>query len=891
MQKRELLRVPPRKSSTRESPAGETLPEAPLHSTPGTIELAPTSRTGTTTRKHIQERLLSASAFAVTLVIAPAGFGKTTAVQHFIHGLPGSTLIRVPGNSSLQKFAHEFARSLSLPYADVVLLDDDNTQNIQDNSIELYAAWALRHLGDITCTIAIDDLQNANGDDRVSAFLIRLADATKDHVKWIFIARTAGRLPVTRWLAYGDSDSIITADDLLMTLDDAETLAKSQNSPATSADLERWISQTNGYIIPLAYAIRLSAQRRTISGIMDGSRKITFNFLAEEFWSTVAPSDRDLLEVAAFLPPLHLHAFEKAGIAGSTPAIARLSDDIAFLTLNGSGTFSMHDVFRDFVKQQVLLAGPGAQLSRQKSAINILFSNEHIDDAFRILADIKDTALLIYFAKQYSAEIVDPSVISDVFSAIKNTPTSDIPTCLLSLKIDVLSWQGASEQPLILAKEILGRSDSTSSELLCAIRATYRAIKMQPMTEQSLWQSRAPEIIGKLNGEDSLQAKAYQAQTFAIEIETKNEARALLQEISLSLKPLSLLARIKTQSIIATAYFYLEDRKSALRSAREALALAETTADIRERARTLNSLGTILLSEYDAEVEHIFEPLRDAVEQTGAWRFSEASHWLPGLYFAWKGDAEAARFGRALQESIIISDDFHRARLSALRRHSANLGNLLENNTRTIISDFTREELPSTKDGAYVLLTDVAIAYILQSDYASSENALHKAQKVRETLSPVAFRGCRSSAFLEIIALGAQGRWAAARRLKDRISDGAPSLIQFERVLERFCDGPPFTGLAILLENCRGKPYVGLAAELTTRLIEKIGIHEAATPLTGAENDVLKLLCIGKSNKEIATIRSRSAETVKRQVAAIYKKLNVDNRTAAAASARERGMI
>ena len=46
-----------------------------------------------------------------------------------------------------------------------------------------------------------------------------------------------------------------------------------------------------------------------------------------------------------------------------------------------------------------------------------------------------------------------------------------------------------------------------------------------------------------------------------------------------------------------------------------------------------------------------------------------------------------------------------------------------------------------------------------------------------------------------------------------------------------------------------------------------------------------------KSNKEIATVRDRSEETVKRQLGFIFRKLGVENRTSAIAVARERQLL
>ena len=69
----------------------------------------------------------------------------------------------------------------------------------------------------------------------------------------------------------------------------------------------------------------------------------------------------------------------------------------------------------------------------------------------------------------------------------------------------------------------------------------------------------------------------------------------------------------------------------------------------------------------------------------------------------------------------------------------------------------------------------------------------------------------------------------------------------------------------------------------------------AATPagsaLTRRQIDVLKQLSQGKSNKSIALELGLSEKTVKARVTAIFKALNVINRTQAAAAGREAGLI
>jgi DNA-binding NarL/FixJ family response regulator len=93
------------------------------------------------------------------------------------------------------------------------------------------------------------------------------------------------------------------------------------------------------------------------------------------------------------------------------------------------------------------------------------------------------------------------------------------------------------------------------------------------------------------------------------------------------------------------------------------------------------------------------------------------------------------------------------------------------------------------------------------------------------------------------------------------------------------------------LEPCLNKPYIGLTALHIKRVVD----HQLADHLkqhyTAAEMDVLRLIVGGKSNKEIASVRKRSEETIKRQLSSLYKKLGVESRTSAVAVARERGLL
>jgi DNA-binding NarL/FixJ family response regulator len=82
-----------------------------------------------------------------------------------------------------------------------------------------------------------------------------------------------------------------------------------------------------------------------------------------------------------------------------------------------------------------------------------------------------------------------------------------------------------------------------------------------------------------------------------------------------------------------------------------------------------------------------------------------------------------------------------------------------------------------------------------------------------------------------------------------------------------------------------GRRYV--PAEIAS----EIAIHAGDDPLTERETDVLGLVALGKSNKEIGRHLLISEETVKAHVKGIFEKLGVGDRTHAVTVATRRGML
>jgi DNA-binding CsgD family transcriptional regulator len=846
-------------------------------------------------RPRVTECLVSAASYPMTAVIAPAGFGKTTAVNALLGQRPNSSvLISTPTDANIDKFIQSFALAFSPHFADMATPPSETNAGAQnsESNIDLYVAWAYAYLNNISFTIAIDDLQRADDDPSVGIFLTRLAELTKDNLTWVFSSRTYGHLPLHRWQAYGCADAVITADVLRMTAQEAAQLANTVRSPATSEQISEWVELTHGYPVPLTYAIRLSASRGTANDIMDGTRSITFRFLAEQLWESLSPEERELLELAAFLPPLHMHRYEEAGVSNATVKISRLCENIAFLTLNVAGMFSMHDLFRDFLRQQLSTSGPAQQRARLNSAAELLLTSSRFNDGFSLLIEFASPHDLANAVERFPFANCNMAVTRSIIDSTGEIKLEQLGLRILELNAEHWSWIGDANRALRYGQEILRRSDASSAHLMCAIRSIFRTINFQGPEAHKYWLSSFPPIFDRLGDDDRVQARAYQASLLSRYSETQDEARALARQVLNETSMLSSKAHIDALIVVGTAYFHLNDDYAALSVTRDAAQLADVSGDPRERARALNIYGMMLDRARDPEVESIFDPLRNLVERTGSWRYSHVSHWLPAQYYALQANLGAAGEALAWQSAAVASEEYEKERLSGARRHCINLSHLIREDYRAVISDVGTADLRKQVDIEYDLLSCAALAYAFLSNTSECEKTLVRLKQLRLSSPAVILNGAYESISSEIIALCIVGRWGQARQLNEQLRGRIPyQLRPLEAALALLCQGPPFLGVLAALEPCLNKPYIGLAALHIKRVVERELANHVKQPLTTAEMDVLRLIVVGKSNKQIASDRKRSEETVKRQVASLYRKLGVDNRTSAAAVARERGIL
>ncbi len=82
-----------------------------------------------------------------------------------------------------------------------------------------------------------------------------------------------------------------------------------------------------------------------------------------------------------------------------------------------------------------------------------------------------------------------------------------------------------------------------------------------------------------------------------------------------------------------------------------------------------------------------------------------------------------------------------------------------------------------------------------------------------------------------------------------------------------------------------------LDPRVASKVLARVATPRATAGLTGREQEVLRLVSDGRSNKQIAKALAITERTVKYHVASIFNKLGADNRAQAVAVAARRGLV
>jgi DNA-binding SARP family transcriptional activator len=366
--------APPREVERR-TPAAEARDVAPVIRSK--IE-PPQLRSTTLSRGRLLERLNVAIARRVTLLIAEAGYGKTTLLTDFSSRSFARCLWYKLDSTdqdwvTLVNYVVAAARELEPTFGQrtIAMLTGDPTSIPPRDAVVGSLIAELQALADSDVVLILDDFHAIDESSEACELVLRLIRDAPPSFRFILASRRHPPPMLARLASMGELSEIGT-DELRFSLDEIERLfAEAYGRPLARDVVQEIDARTRGWAATLQL-LNSSIRGRSDSAVRSLARAISggegrlYDFLAHEVLARLPAALHDLIIRAALLqeirPEYVVPLFPAATKPGSEVATAWIeeADRIGILSRSSesSAVRQFHPLFREFLLRQL-----GEQLS------------------------------------------------------------------------------------------------------------------------------------------------------------------------------------------------------------------------------------------------------------------------------------------------------------------------------------------------------------------------------------------------------------------------------------------------------------------------------------------------------------------------------------------------
>jgi ATP/maltotriose-dependent transcriptional regulator MalT len=420
-----------------------------------------------TGRRHIIERprltrLLDQTSARVIMLVAPAGYGKTTLARQW-----------------LEKRTHGWYAA-SAASADVAALGTgitDAARSVSNDLGDQFREWLLTRRGDEDAVLAASFLAEDLSRWPEGAWLAiddyhwftpqaeRVLEFLVDEVRSLRILLTSRRRPVwatSRKLLYGEIYEIARAA-LAMDQDEANEVLERMDRPAARGLL----ALADGWpaIIGLASFAEASAfldRERVPAALLD--------YVADELYSSLRPSAQEPLCQISLLPAPSAELVERLLEEASKEALNE-GFRVGFLTAEDSETFSLHPLLRVFLHRKLGETPKSQRDGLVTKAAALLIDQRSWEGAFDLISEFSLPHLLELLLRSSLYELLNDGRLTTVSKFVAFAQTNSLDSPVFDLASAELAFrQGFHDRARVLSEragELLEEDANLASKAFC----------------------------------------------------------------------------------------------------------------------------------------------------------------------------------------------------------------------------------------------------------------------------------------------------------------------------------------------------------------------------------------------------------------------------------------
>jgi ATP/maltotriose-dependent transcriptional regulator MalT len=903
----------------------------------------PFIRPGLVTRARLQKQIIQGIRGPLTLIVAPAGFGKTTLAASSVAacGWPVAWL-------SLDKNDNQARRFLS--YLIAALQEADHT--IGKESIRLMAEMQqipsdvilTSLVNDLDTTgreliLVLDDYQFINS-QAVHEEVEFLLEHCPNTIHMLIATRSDPPLPIARLRARGQLAEFRAADLRFNEVEAGQFLNEVMGLHLDAGSVATLEERTEGWIAGLQMAALSMRGRDDVDGFIRafaGTNRFIMDFMLEEVLGREPQEIQAFLLQTAILNRLTGSLCDAVtGTSGGHEVLGNLERRNLFvISLDDKCCwYRYHHLFADLLRAQFEQRYPGQVQRLHALAATWYETHVSLEDAIHhslAASDFPTAARLVeavaenaWLNGQYASILAWTKAIPA--EVVQNCPWLCIWNAWACTQIGV---SGAIDEWITAAEKAMQEQlDDPSSTIARGATQDTRELNT--------------EII-------SLRAFAIsftQDYDRAIEL-----AESVLKYPSLRSRKVTQFTRCNVLHLLSSMYYATGHLRRAEQTCQETIKLAKEMGFTLRHLHSINKL--ILVNKVNGHLyrsHQLIEETSSFLEEQGFNNYFAATQLCfrkLELLYEWNQLEEFQRLLEGTLNHEMLADvpyllvdannlraldwlnkkDYSKsqdalvkakalARQSyiweglAWRTESLQVRLWLKKGDLSLASAWASEE---TIDLDHSLGFSTESRAISQARILLAQDAYQDAIRLLSRLCDFAEVGKRNGSLIEIHALKAIALLGLDELQQAVVEvESALAMAEPEGYVRTFLDeGQPMSTLLSRVANDPSSPYAKYALRLLTALQEENGnmrsiiqpmasqisrapLHAAASlvePLSPRELDVLHFMAIGNTNQEIARQLVIAPGTVKAHTASIYRKLDVANRMEAVARARQLGIL
>jgi ATP/maltotriose-dependent transcriptional regulator MalT len=852
----------------------------------------------------------------LTLVSAPAGYGKTTLIEEWLRGRSEGGILRdgaqlgalaqaVPsrltphpsgsawvlldeGDNDPRRFIAYLMAAMGRVDPRIGLAANAMLQGPQSPPSEAVLSALVNDIASIpeSLILVLDDyhaIHTPSVHEQLTFFL----DHLPPNLHLVITTREDPLLPIPRLRARGQVLEMRQEDLRFTTAETAEFLERVMGLCISSEDVVTLERRTEGWIAGLQLAALSMRGREDVSGFIQaftGSSRFVLDYLIEEVFERQEPDVKGFLLRTSVLErlsgPLCDAAVDRTGSQALLETLEQANLFIVALD-QSRGWYRYHRLFAELLRHRLRATDPGLETEVHKRA-SLWFDAEGLkEEAIRHALAARDWPRAATLIQSASADLLKRGEVATVIGWFQALPEDAL------LADPALSFNYC--WPLLLA----GQYDA--------------AAPLLERVEQVARQS--PAFLGEVSA-----AQAYLARAVGDQERLLERSRRALELLPKS----SLFSRGIVALNLGLAHWHRGEMRDAQRVLEEALEAARSTGNLYASLTASIFLGRVFAVR--GELHRAEEYFRAALARGGEMPINALAHGdLATLHYEWneldRSDDHLLKAiaicQRSRSEEFLVGCWILGSRLRAAQGDMAGAASALEEAQGLVQGG--RIPSPMTER------VDAARAWLLM---ANGEPLGEWGSKVKEgvdchpfyrflgvtrarTLPVDDARACLE----ELGQVARANEWhyglLAVRARQTSLAKSQEAALEFLTDALRVAESGDFIRVFVeagedLVPVLHEAAARGVLPGYVSRILRAMGKgaeiagpdrQSLIEPLSERELEVLRLVAAGKSNREIAEKLVVSRGTAKTHVHNLCGKLGVRNRTEAAMRAKELGLV